>query len=271
MQQKNIFLDVDNTLFNHHTESMPASTLAALQQARRNGHRLILCTGRNPTMSNIVDQSLFDAFIYCAGAVIADRGQILYQHFLRQEIATTLLREVAAGRIYLNIESVEAVYMSDFSFKIYSTSFETGVTNDQATIERLGLRHLRDYAACGIPKMLMLALDLATVKEILAPYLEEIDITQGRRKRGIYTPFEITYKGINKGSGIKFLAEHFHMPPESLCAIGDGHNDMEMLTTCTTGIAMGDGVPELKAVADYVTTPIDQDGIYQAFAHLDVL
>lgn len=44
-------------------------------------------------------------------------------------------------------------------------------------------------------------------------------------------------------------------------AFGDGLNDLEMIRFVGTGVAMGNAVPELKAAADFVTKPVDEEGI----------
>ena len=52
--------------------------------------------------------------------------------------------------------------------------------------------------------------------------------------------------------------------------IGDGMNDKEMLELCQIGIAMGNAKEGLKAVADYVTTDLEEDGLYNAFKHYNL-
>ena len=47
-------------------------------------------------------------------------------------------------------------------------------------------------------------------------------------------------------------------------AFGDGRNDIEMLETVAMGVAMGNAVPEAKAVADFETDRIENDGIIKA-------
>ena len=44
-------------------------------------------------------------------------------------------------------------------------------------------------------------------------------------------------------------------------------NDIPMLRTADVSVCMGNGTPEAKAVADYVTKSINEDGLYCAFAH----
>ena len=58
---------------------------------------------------------------------------------------------------------------------------------------------------------------------------------------------------------------------ESAMAFGDGINDLEMLPAVGLGVAMGNGVEELKAVADFITKPIEEDGILYALETLKVI
>ena len=51
------------------------------------------------------------------------------------------------------------------------------------------------------------------------------------------------------------------MPPERTLAVGDGRNDVEMLTWAARGIAMGQAEPELLAVTDEVTGTVEDDGL----------
>ena len=48
---------------------------------------------------------------------------------------------------------------------------------------------------------------------------------------------------------------------EDLMAFGDGHNDASMLAWAGHGVAMANGVPELKARAHEVTASLDEDGV----------
>ena len=48
-------------------------------------------------------------------------------------------------------------------------------------------------------------------------------------------------------------------------------NDLEIIREAGIGVAMGNAVSELKEAADYVTTPIGEDGIYRACVHLGLL
>jgi hypothetical protein len=54
-------------------------------------------------------------------------------------------------------------------------------------------------------------------------------------------------------------------------AFGDGGNDIPMLKHAKVGVAMGNSMPTVKENADYVTTNIDEDGVYNALKHYNVI
>ena len=58
------------------------------------------------------------------------------------------------------------------------------------------------------------------------------------------------------------------MKREELMAFGDGFNDLSMLEYSGIGIAMGNAVDEVKAIADFITISNDEDGIAIALEQL---
>ena len=71
--------------------------------------------------------------------------------------------------------------------------------------------------------------------------------------------------------GIAAVAQRFGWKREEIMVFGDGPNDAKMLAWAGTGVAMGNGVEEAKAAADYVTTPVGEDGVKNALLHFGVL
>lgn len=81
----------------------------------------------------------------------------------------------------------------------------------------------------------------------------------------------ISYRGENlygfipmnagKLTMIQMLAEKLSIPLEQIAAFGDDENDIEMLKACGLGVAVANGLSEVKAVADCVTLSNDEDGV----------
>ena len=76
---------------------------------------------------------------------------------------------------------------------------------------------------------------------------------------------EVAAAGVNKGVTILDLLARLGVDPADAIGIGDNWNDVEMFEVCGTSIAMGNAVPGVQALADEVTTAIDDDGIHNAF------
>jgi hydroxymethylpyrimidine pyrophosphatase-like HAD family hydrolase len=71
--------------------------------------------------------------------------------------------------------------------------------------------------------------------------------------------------------GIQRYLEMIGVTQEEIIAFGDGHNDAEMLRFAGIGVAMGNAEDDTKAVADFVTADIDDDGIYKALKHFELI
>jgi Cof subfamily protein (haloacid dehalogenase superfamily) len=72
---------------------------------------------------------------------------------------------------------------------------------------------------------------------------------------------ELTALGVNKGVALAELARQLHIPQEAVVAIGDQANDLEMVGWAGLGLAMGNAIDPLKAVANHVIPSIDNDGV----------
>ena len=84
---------------------------------------------------------------------------------------------------------------------------------------------------------------------------------------------DVMEHGISKAEGLSRLAAYFGEKEDlsDSVAFGDSMNDMEVIIKAGIGVAMGNAVKELKEAADYVTSPIAEDGIYRACLHLGLL
>ena len=54
-------------------------------------------------------------------------------------------------------------------------------------------------------------------------------------------------------------------------AFGDGDNDIDMIKHAGIGVAMGNAIETLKKNADYITDDVNEDGLYNALLHFNVL
>ena len=75
---------------------------------------------------------------------------------------------------------------------------------------------------------------------------------------------EISSKNVDKWNAIDFLISKLNIKKEEIIAIGDNMNDKNMIKEAGLGIAMGQSTPEIKKVADYITSSNVEDGVEKA-------
>ena len=82
---------------------------------------------------------------------------------------------------------------------------------------------------------------------------------------------EIGQAGHSKASGIERLCASLGIAKEDTYAFGDSANDVEMLEFVAHGIAMGNGTDVAKNAAEFVTTDIHKDGIWNGLKHYGLI
>jgi hypothetical protein len=79
---------------------------------------------------------------------------------------------------------------------------------------------------------------------------------------------EVIPLGVNKAEALVNLTKRLSLDLSQVVALGDGHNDLEMLREVGLGIAMGNATEEVKAAAKWVTGTNDEAGVAQAIRKL---
>ena len=67
------------------------------------------------------------------------------------------------------------------------------------------------------------------------------------------------------------LLARYGIAPEEAMAFGDSENDASMLRAVGLGVAMGNATPAAREAARYVTDDAENDGIYHALKHFDII
>lgn len=121
---------------------------------------------------------------------------------------------------------------------------------------------LRHYSAYKILMSTKLANRIAQDKEIepLLCFNElELEVT------------EISPRACTKRTGIQAVLSALGPNHGTVYGIGDASNDVALMETVDVGIAMGNAPDFLKEKADYVTDPIDHDGVVTALEHFGLI
>ncbi|MEG1946663.1 MAG: Cof-type HAD-IIB family hydrolase [Lachnospiraceae bacterium] len=250
--KKAIFFDIDGTLWDKQ-QQIPDSTKEALALLKEKGHYLFISSGR--TKAFIPEKKLmqfgFDGILAGCGTYGEFQEEVKYYHkiplsqiqqdceFLNKIGATYVLE----GRHYL--------YMDEERFP-EGDPFPIWMRNTLA--ERL-LPIRGNENQLEVSKMSVNYMD--NIKQVEEEFSKRYQIIHHREK-----VMEIVPKGLNKATGIQEICKLLGIAREDTYAFGDSRNDLEMLEYVAHSVAMGNGTQELKDVAEYVTTDLWDNGIY---------
>ncbi|MFI3168706.1 MAG: HAD family hydrolase [Faecalibacterium sp.] len=78
---------------------------------------------------------------------------------------------------------------------------------------------------------------------------------------------ELSAPGVSKGNGLVLLAKLLNLPLSQTMACGDGGNDLTMIAMAGVGVAMENGMDEVKAAADFIAPSNEADGVALAIEH----
>lgn len=248
-------IDLDGTLLPP-DHIITQRTLDILHRATETGILLVIATGRVP----IIIRSLLGKLplnapqITSNGATIIDirTNDIMYEQFIP---ASNVLPAIDALR-HLDLQ---LCYYTSKQLYMEKSFYDT---QDSSYLENIAAVAIDDLAKLSSQPCLKLGAygDASTMREkriqLGNSFAGQLYVTQTSSQW-----LEILHPDVSKANALKFITKLLDIRPEEVLAIGDNHNDIEMLRFAGLGIAMGNAHEEVKSVADYVTLKNTEDGV----------
>lgn len=259
MNQKLIAFDIDGTLLDTTGHILP-STLEALEKLRAAGHIVTIATGRSRFLARqVIAAGHFDNYLILNGAAAFVNGQQIVKTVLDREELVRLVDFADTVPTEIIYQSLDDLYRHHEeilpSMKAAMDSFRADVPSFDANFHKTH----EVYQAIGhYPESLDAAFG--------AQHFAKFDFVRWH-PLGV----DIVPHNNSKGVGLLKMAEAVGIAQADLIVFGDGLNDCDMLSKAGLGISMGNGLPEAKAAADYVTDDNDSDGIVNALKHFDLI
>lgn len=254
---KAAFFDIDGTLFSHTIHAIPESTKRTVKLLREKGIKVFIATGRSlkETKRVPLGDMKFDGYVTLNGQICLDAEEkILFEAPIKGEDGAYLLD------VFVNKKFPLAIVEKD---RIYINYIDDSVIRAQKSVN-IPLLPIKEYQGAPIYQFIGYMNWEETGK--IAPKIPNCKIT-----RWYDEGIDIISKDGGKANGIQKVLEFYGMTKEEIIAFGDSDNDMDMLEFAGIGVAMGNAEESVKAVADYVTTDIDEDGIWNACRHLELI
>ena len=243
-----LLLDLDGTLLSSQKTISPR-TLTALERCREQGLLIGIATSRGEQNAlGYLEQLKPHAVISSAGALVRLRGEAVHVNGFTGEESACLLRDlkrIAGFALPMTVDGVEDYYRNyQLPPEENDRTWETGILTD---LEHFCLPSLKICFETDAPA-------LAERIKAALPHCDCIRFSDGNW-------YKLTPKGVTKESAILQLCGCLGIAPENIAAFGDDYADLGMLELCGLGIAMGNAIPEVQAVADRVIGSNDENGI----------
>ena len=275
---KILLIDIDGTLVDYENR-LPASAVEAVRRARAKGHRVYLCSGRSKAENKqeIWDMGI-DGYIGGNGSYVESDGTVV----MHQLITADQCRRIVD---WLNARGLE-FYLESNNGLFASPTFKDVAVQVMAEYSRRKGREMSgdlDYRQ-AFPGMIwegkLYRSDLNKISYVLHSYQDHLDARAafpemqhgtwgGAGETALFGDMGV--KDITKAHAVETLLAHLGAEKADTIAFGDARVDIPMFEACALGVAMGSGGEEIKAAADYVTTDVDKDGLYNAFVHLGLI
>lgn len=245
---KIVFFDIDGTLLDHE-KSLPASTIKGIEELRKNGVYVGIATGRAPFMFEYLrDQLEIDTFVSFNGQYVVFEGEVIYKNPLKTSKLADIQKQADSNGHPL-------VFMNEQTMKA-NVSHHERIEKSLGSIKFPHPEEDRDfYIGHEIYQTLLFC-----IADEQSEYISDYPGFKFIR----WHPFaaDILPAGGSKAEGIKLVSDRLGFKMKDVYAFGDGLNDLEMLKTVGTGVAMGNAETEVKNVADVVTKDVSEDGIW---------
>ena len=264
---KLLVMDLDGTLLPHNS-TISERTIAAIRAARERGVVTTISSGRNiPSILAYARETGVDGpLIGMQGAIARELpgpGDTGSGTLIRHTPFSSTLGARAISWCTENDLWGHAVIQDDYAFDATDPHYTTyqgwlgGSSVERLhsipdlvshlTREGVEISKVVAHAPAGHPERV-----LARAREAFGG---DLDVTISHPEY-----LEFTAPGVNKGAALRWLAERLDIPLSATMAIGDQHNDLEMIEAAGHGVAMA-GAPEVvRRAARYLAPPCEEDG-----------
>jgi hypothetical protein len=255
---KMVAFDMDGTLLNS-DHQLSERTIASVKMIANQGMLVLLATARmTSAIKNHLEKLGTPGLVVSHnGALVKDirTGQVYHHETIPKNVVTKLLELLEEKKTVMHFNCDDEIYLTASNPYSDRYSQELGVS----------LKYISSLKCLEEDPTSVLLID---VKDVL----QQLLIAVSERFQGQFDYVMAPWQGnvwrlqflapnTSKGKGVLQVAKHLGVEPEEIVSFGDNYNDMEMIQQTGLGIAMGNAVPELKKVADFVTLSNQEDGV----------
>lgn len=277
---KYLFYDIDGTLVGQ-SKIVTPKTRWAIQEARRNGHKAFLCTGRAPTsIVGDIKSIEFDGIICSAGGFVIVDDEYIFENFMNQYVLSEVMTLFINNQILFTLETKDAIYQTPGVNEFFDQKHQEDCKDNLELMRFFQLRRMGenrrpikdfDILTTGVTKVCFIATKKERFYECV-PFLEEFfNIVTFSKEEDDFVNGEIILKYCTKADGIIKVINHYGARMEDTIGFGDSMNDYQMLEEVNTPVVYEGASDQLKALGQYYFKDPDQDGIYEVMKEIGLV
>ena len=277
---KIVFTDVDGTLYDY-DGNLPQSAIDAIKKMRENGHRVYMVTGRSKAENKKEIWDIgFDGMIGGNGSYVEDHDKVLMHQTITKEQSEHFVKWFKSRGIEYYEESNNGLFASENFVEVSTDACKKYFLGKGATEEEVKNVNPRNTFHGLIEGAELVRDDLNKVSFVLNSYDDYLEAVKefpdmkvgtwgGKGEEALFG--DLGVKDIDKGKAIAILLDYLGADRKDTYAIGDASPDIPMLEYCEVGITFESGGDEIKAMADYISDDVANDGFYKAFKHFGLI
>lgn len=253
---KLIATDIDGTILKHNFE-FNAEVKDCISDLCKQGVKVVLVTGRMHSATTYIAEELgLDTpIVSYQGGLIRHNGDTLYEKNLNPERAKEIIAWAKENDVHLNLYMEDQLYVEkdDEVVRRYTGERKAGFV--VKSFDELELEKINKLLAVDFEDY-----DRVTRwKDYLSATYKDVDFVKSM-------PYfcEMSHLEATKYHAVTFLKDYYGLKQEEVLTIGDQDNDINLLKAGGVKVAMGNATENLKAVADYVTDTVGNNGFVKA-------
>lgn len=259
MSIKLLALDLDGTLFGDDLLISDRSR-AAIRAAQEQGVLVTIATGRmfRSARQIAADLGIVAPLICYQGALIrhSESGVTPFHKTVPPHLTHALVAETATRGLHLNLYVDDELYVD----RITDQARFYAKINMNLRINEVGdIRAWLHEQGEPEPTKLVIVTNAEQTDSVLSLftnlYGEKLQVTKSHPR---FTEF--TNREASKGKALAFLSKEYRVEREEVMAIGDGHNDLDMIEWAGYGVAMSTSPAAVLQAARIVCPPLWEDG-----------
>jgi Cof subfamily protein (haloacid dehalogenase superfamily) len=247
---KMIVMDLDGTLLTN-DKNVSGYNISILQNCRNLGIKIVTATARSEKSSKRINDIVEpDYMIVNGGALVMDYNKkILYERLMSCKTTDGIIIDCVNNK---NVGNITVETKNDY----YTTFSETTDLIDYADYMHGKYNNFTKPLTQESYKITCEILNLKTGQEIMKKYGESNFIMFSGEGWGRFA-----HKEAEKILAVKEVIKKENITLNNVVAFGDDYNDLDMIKECGIGIAMGNGIEEIKEVAKYICETNNEDGV----------